>query len=647
MGAMFTVFLVIILLSVMALNFKTATEFVQNDLYTNAKNTAHSLGLSLSKLSIPEDTGGIETTINAIYDSGYYERIALMDLDEKSIYLREVSVQVSDVPQWFIDNVHIENSAATSDIMVGWQRLGVLEVKGHTGNAYRQLYHTLLELVWTFLGVGALVLGALYIILAISLHSLKQIRTQAQGIIDNRFIIEAKMPFTTEFRSATVAMNAMVRKVKDIFERENETLLRYQDLLYKDSETKLYNRRYLISKLPEYLQGDSTLSEGLHVMLSVDELDRYKKEYGYETYLCFIQKLVNGLSECSKESRFPLFTRLNESDFFLLLPLVESALFKEKVDEILLALRKEMPKEVNDYLHIGVGIGAYSSQDTLKSLLSRLDFLVAQAKQNKVFCSIIETKAHNELVLSREEWREEILNALSEQRFILATQNVMHYTTQSSSILHQEFFVRLRGKNNTVYSAGVFIPIAASLGLADEIDRYMIDKIVKHMEEQPLLSAQAINLSAEFISKYDNMKWLQLRLERLNVQQRSTLWFEVSNTIVLHHLEAIIALSATLKMLGHRFGIDSFTMPEEGAHYLQAIRPDYIKSTASYLEDMLLDTHTGKNQESLNNLTRSLGISIVATNIECERELLVLKESGVIYYQGKHIAPIKLVESEL
>ncbi len=62
---------------------------------------------------------------------------------------------------------------------------------------------------------------------------------------------------------------------------------------------------------------------------------------------------------------------------------------------------------------------------------------------------------------------------------------------------------------------------------------------------------------------------------------------------------------------------------------------------------MLLDTHTGKNQESLNNLTRSLGISIVATNIECERELLVLKESGVIYYQGKHIAPIKLVESEL
>lgn len=54
------------------------------------------------------------------------------------------------------------------------------------------------------------------------------------------------MPFTTEFRSATVAMNAMVSKVKDIFERENETLVKYQELLYKDAETKLYNRRYLV-----------------------------------------------------------------------------------------------------------------------------------------------------------------------------------------------------------------------------------------------------------------------------------------------------------------------------------------------------------------------------------------------------------------
>jgi len=88
MAMMLTLFLGIILVSVMVLNFKTATAFVQDQLYTNAKNTAHSLGLSLSKLADPEDIASMETMINAIYDSGYYERIALLDVEQKPIYVK-------------------------------------------------------------------------------------------------------------------------------------------------------------------------------------------------------------------------------------------------------------------------------------------------------------------------------------------------------------------------------------------------------------------------------------------------------------------------------------------------------------------------------------------------------------------------------
>jgi len=75
LSIMLTLFLGIILASVMILNFKTATEFVQNQLYTDAKNTSHSLGLSLSKVADPEDTSTMDTMINAIFDSGYYEFI--------------------------------------------------------------------------------------------------------------------------------------------------------------------------------------------------------------------------------------------------------------------------------------------------------------------------------------------------------------------------------------------------------------------------------------------------------------------------------------------------------------------------------------------------------------------------------------------
>ncbi|MDD4884499.1 LapD/MoxY N-terminal periplasmic domain-containing protein, partial [Sulfuricurvum sp.] len=292
MAIMLSLFLGIILISVMILNFKSATEFVQNQLYTDAKNTAHSLGLSLSKVADPSDTSSMETMINAIYDSGYYQRIRLVDVEGKEIYTRENDVRVIDVPQWFIQWVPIQNATATSDIMIGWSRFGTLEVSGHTGNAYRQLYSTLIDLSQTFLMIGAVVFGLLYLLLSLSLKSLKRIRDQAKAIIDNEFIIEKKIPFTTEFRSVTVAMNAMVEKVRDIFERENETLRRYHELLYKDAETKLNNRRYLTAKLPDYLQSDASLSSGVYVMVSIDDIDRLKREKGYERYSKLITHLA-------------------------------------------------------------------------------------------------------------------------------------------------------------------------------------------------------------------------------------------------------------------------------------------------------------------------------------------------------------------
>lgn len=644
MAIMLTLFLCIILASVMVLNFKTATEFVQDQLYTNAKNTAHSLGLSLSKILTPDDTASMETMINAIYDSGYYERIALHDIEGKGIYVREMNVHIQDVPQWFINYVHIQPAQASSDIMIGWSRLGTLEVSGHTGNAYRQLYRTLIDLVRTFLVIAVIVLTILYLLLTLSLQSLKQIRDQARGIIDNRFIIESKMPFTTEFRSATVAMNAMVAKVKDIFERENDTLIKYQELLYKDAETKLFNRRYFVTKLPEYLKGDTSLSQGLYVMVCIDELEHFKKEKGYEKYTTFIKTVIKGLRECTRLSEHALFVKLNEQDFFLLLPLADVHLVKEHIEKLLREVHLMLDEGALAYLFVSAGVGGYDEHDTQQSILSRADFTIAQAKQREDFNCVVETKQEHALVLNREAWRQELLEGLRESHFILASQNVMLLSKDSSSIVHQEIFVRLQRNDLEVYSAGVFMPMAARLGLVDEIDRYMLQKILQRISSGQSIYPHAINLSAEFIKKHTNIQWLREMLEAFAQNQRTMLWFEVSNAIALHNLEAIITLSSMLKMFGYRFGIDSFTIPQEGAYYLQAIRPDYVKCNAVYLKDMMLDTQTGKNQESLNNLTRSLGISIIATNIEDAKELELLSSLGISYVQGRFIAPITLID---
>lgn len=646
MAIMLSLFLGVILALVMVLNFKSATEFVQNQLYTDAKNTAHSLGLSLSKVADPSDILSMETMINAIFDSGYYERIRLVDIEGKVIYVRENNVRVHDVPQWFIQQVAIRNSTVKSDIMFGWNRFGSLEVSGHTGHAYRQLYITFMDLVKTFLVVGSVVLALLYLLLSLSLKSLVRIRNQARAIIDNEFIIEKKIPFTTEFRSVTVAMNGMVAKVKDIFDRENETLRRYQELLYKDPETKLYNRRYLVAKLPDYLQSHTSLSSGVYVIFSFDEIERLKRELGYQQDCFLMKEFANELTVQMGAFHHTLIVRLNESDFFVVIPESEVYAIHPLLDNVMNAIHRKMEEidSILSYIVLGCGIGTYSERDTLKSLFSRADHLVVEAKQKGSFTIKVCQKEDEFLILGREEWRTELLRSLEESRILLAVQNVEEEKSGVSNVLHQEVFLRLLDYEGNVQTAGYFIPIATSLGLIDTLDRYMINEVLKYIKKRQDSIPFALNLSSDFVKKYANIQWLKETLETFQHQSDLVLWFEVSNTTALHELEAVSAISTMVKSFGHRFGIDHFTLPESGASYLQSIRPDYVKSNAEYLCDMMIDQESGNVRESLNNLTKSLGISIVAIIIENAQQMEVLKNLGITKFQGSFVAPVVMLK---
>ncbi|MDD4949467.1 LapD/MoxY N-terminal periplasmic domain-containing protein [Sulfuricurvum sp.] len=646
LAIMLTLFLGIILASVMVLNFKTASEFIQNQLYTDAKNTAHSLGLSLSKVADPNDPSSMETMINAIFDSGYYQSIELDDLDGKVVYERHNDMLVSDVPQWFISAVKIENASATSNIMIGWSQFGTLHVSGHTGNAYRQLYSTLINLIETFCMMGIVVFAFLYILLSFSLKSLKRIKDQAKAIIDNQFIFEEKIPFTTEFRSVTVAMNAMVGKVKDIFERENETLRRYHELLYKDSETKLYNRRYVVSKLPDYLQADTSNCVGMYALCSFDELDHFKKEFGYEAYHHLMIDFSNELNSQFSQSPSSMIARLNESDFFVVLPAQSLNEIHKGMSAVMEQLKEQLYKEYegsSEYLIFGCALGNYSEKDTLKSLFSRADYSVTHAKLRANFTIDIAHEEEYALVLGREEWRQELLLSLEESRMLLAFQSVVSFHNDASTVLHEEIFLRLLDREGVIHSAGYFIPVATSLGLVEQLDRYMISKVLKHLKDDGSTVSMALNLSSDFVTKYTNMEWLKEQLSAFAKTNTTPLWFEVSNSIALSEIDAVKNISMLVKSFGHRFGIDHFAIPESGAGYLQVIRPDYVKSNGSYLSDMMIDKENGNSRESFHNLAKSLGISIIAIMIENTEQMEELRQIGLNNFQGSFVAPVAML----
>jgi len=85
---MLSTFLIIILTTVLVLNFNSSNKSVLERLYTDAQNTASSLSLSLG--TSEGDISIMTTMINASFDSGYYRYITLKDIENNTIYKREV-----------------------------------------------------------------------------------------------------------------------------------------------------------------------------------------------------------------------------------------------------------------------------------------------------------------------------------------------------------------------------------------------------------------------------------------------------------------------------------------------------------------------------------------------------------------------------
>lgn len=625
-------------------SFKTSTEYVQNQLYTDSVNTSHWLAMSMAMMSNSGDVTLMKSMLNAAFDSGYYQEISLVDTKGNVIYTRKNEVQIHDVPQWFVKAIDIQNETMSSDIVINWKRFGELRVYGHTGHAYQQLYHTLLELINTFIWTGVIGFFVLYILLSYTLAALGRIRDQADSVLKNKFIIENELPFTVELRSVVIAMNAMIKKVKDVFDRENEIMRQYHEVLYIDSDTKLHNRRYLSAKLPDYLHKESN-SIGVYVMFSFDGLERFKKEFGFHIYSQCIRDFSDNLKKTFQEKRHTLVVRLNETDFLLLVPEEYLLNIGRLTENIIQKCAKEMDaldENLKKYLILGCSIGNYTQEDSPSFLLSRADQSVMFAKNQENFFTHIDQTNEELPVMGREQWRKELQEAFHESRMLLAFQPVLQTIDEQKHLLHEEIWLRLINKKGEILNTSYFIPIASSLGLIDEIDRYTIEKVFKYLKENTSVNAVAINLNGDFIKEYVNREWLRKELLAFKAYSKTNLWFEIRNNDVLSNLDSVQILFSMIKSYGYRVGIDHFTLPEDGADYLKEIRPDYIKANAIYLQDVMFDVETGKVRSNFTNLINSAGIEIIATHVDGNIDMDTLKEIKIDRFQGSVIAPALL-----
>lgn len=621
-----TLLLVGVFTIVLGVNFYNSQKTVQEQLYLDAKNTATSLSLSLA--SAKGDISMISTMINANFDNGNYHAISLVDMQGAMLYERHSERKIVRVPQWFRNIVPIQAPTASANVSAGWNPIGILNVQSDTQNAYSQLYNILLSLAASFSIILIISLGVLYLLLMVILKPLKSIRTQAEAISNNKFIVQDHIPSTTDFKEVVNAMNKMTKKVEDIFNHANETLRHQSELLYKDQTTGLFNRKYLVNKLPEYLKVDATSSHGICMMIAINGATEANQILGRELVDNIYANITAMLVRQAKEFENSLVVRMNGTEFFLLLPECDEVKGKELAEFMdhgsSVLLSKELDPQVT---YLSFGVYPYNHKQTVTQVLSAADYALTQAKLQKGKVHIyLETTVSQEDIMSKEEWRNSINFALQHRAIHFDTYQVLNVKT--NQLIHHVLSIALVSNSHKI-SYGRFIAPAIALGLDVAIYAQAVEKLFKEPGEELKGSACSLRLSNRYLEHpqtYDNLKQL---FEKYAKNLPFQLTIELPDSLLSTHSKNFHAYQELFETYNIQIGIFEFIGESIDYNYLKELRPAYIKAELNYFL-----SQNNANISSLKVVTDSMGIHLIATSVMNTEQLASITALGIYTVQG-------------
>ena len=221
------------------------------------KNTDNAAALALTLSQSKPDAVSVELAVSALFDSGHYESIRVVDPMERLIVERAISVDEIDAPDWFARLLPLHATPGQARITDGWSQFGTVILVSHSRFAYAALWQSALQMLLA-LALAGLLGGALGTRILRRLKApLGAVIEQAKAITERRFVTidEPRVP---ELRQLAAAMNATVVRLKTMFAEEAARLENVRREAMCDALTGLANREHGMARLRALLGSEET-----------------------------------------------------------------------------------------------------------------------------------------------------------------------------------------------------------------------------------------------------------------------------------------------------------------------------------------------------------------------------------------------------
>lgn len=423
---------------------------------------------------------------------------------------------------------------------------------------------------------------------------------------------------------------------RDITEQHLATA-RIEHLAMHDTLTELPNRHSLQRRIEEAMAGNGV---GALLFIDIDHFKYVNDNFGHRAGDQLIVGVGSVLRDLARAMKGELY-RLGGDEFALHLP---EALRKEaaEVAETALDAVRRYRFQVNDQklvsnisVSIGVALYPFHGHD-VPTLLSNVDIAMYQAKdlgRNRYM--LFDQESDNlRSTHKRVHWAKKLRDALDEDRLVLFAQPVVRL--KDLKPVSHEILVRIRDADGKHILPANFVELAESLGVIQEIDMRVVEKLLAFMRENELSGEKVryfVNLSRVSIS---DERWIERFLEMLrnsNVDH-GQLVFEITETAAMSEIDVTLTFIRRLKEMGCRFALDDFGAGFSSFYYLKRFEVDYLKIDGSFIRDLAHDEGCRIFVRALNEVARELNKQVIAEWVETPEALQLLLEMGAQFGQG-------------
>jgi diguanylate cyclase (GGDEF)-like protein len=431
-------------------------------------------------------------------------------------------------------------------------------------------------------------------------------------------------PDIPELQRLTRAMNAMVGRLKLIFDSQARQVDAIRRQATCDPLTGVANRAHFLAQLQADLQRDDGPAQVSLVLLRLGDLAGLNQSLGHTATDRLIKAVADTLNDYAENVRGSLLGRLNGSDFAVSLPV--GGVSHESGLAIAQALQVVVPT-LAPGASVAVGvveIARSTAADGLGRVLGLADAALAQAEAREPFSVRAVDVQTGDLggLAARGEgaWRSHIAGALAESsRMRLAAYPVID---RAGRLLHLECPLRMQLEADGGFEPAAFwLPLALRSRSTARIDERAVAIALADVARDGL--DRCVNLSHASLADPGFVERLRQLLADRPRAARS-LWLELPESVALDHFGRLQHIARELRPLGVRLGLEHAGNRLHAVPTLYEAGLDYVKLDSAMGHGVSDDSPRADLVRALVTLLHGLAVQVFVEGVRSREDADVL-----------------------